>query len=100
MNEQITMAVISVVGLIVGKDAFWEWFRSRKLSTKDRLILAIGRERLLISAKKYIKDGKIPADEYDMFVEMGESYIAMGGNHVTKRLFLQAKELPVVDDDE
>ena len=100
MNSEIIITAITVIGLIFGKDAFWEWLRNRKLTSKDRLMLAIGRDRLLFLAKSYIKNGKIPSDEYDMFIEMGESYIAMGGNHTTKKRFNQAKELPVVDEDE
>lgn len=62
-------------------------------------MLAIGRDRLLFLSKSYIKSGEIPADEYDMFVEMGESYLAMGGNHITKKRFNQARDLPVVDEE-
>lgn len=52
---------------------------------QEKMILAIGRDRLLFLSQKYEKLGLIPEEEYENYKAMGEAYIEMGGNSRVKR---------------
>lgn len=96
----LLVAIVGSCGAVFASTGFWEWFRYRKgkLTRSERLTMAMGRDRLIFMSKRYIKQGYIPEDEYDMFIEMGESYLDMGGNHYGEKLFKQAKELDVREE--
>jgi len=90
--------IVSILGScasVFASTGFWDWLKSRKgkLSPAERLTMAMGRDRLIFVSKRYLKQGYIPEDEYDMFIDMGEAYLAMGGNHYGEKLFNKAKEL-------
>lgn len=99
MTEELTKAIIGALAVILAKDGFWNWFSNRNQKANDRLLMAIARRELIKTAKQYIRQGYIPEDEYDSFIEMGLSYLAKGGNHFGEKKFNEAKELPVIDED-
>lgn len=96
----MTLAILKIVcGMFVavlGGNGFWDWLKSKKgkKSNDDRMLLAIGRDRLNILCKKHLKAGYIPEDEFESFEEMGNAYIAKGGNSKVKAMFEDAMKLP------
>lgn len=100
MTTEIMVALIGLAAATFAGQGFWDWLKTKrgKLSPAEKLSMAMGRDRLIFLAKKYIKQGFIPEDEYDMFINMGEAYLEMGGNHYGEKKFNEAKELPTKDD--
>lgn len=99
MTQDIIIAIIGVIAAL--SPGFWKWLekRSKKLTVKDQLDLAMGRDRLNHLCKKHIREGYIPEDEFDSFKEIGKSYIAMGGNSTVKRMFEDCMKLPLKYDN-
>lgn len=94
----IVLAVIGVFGTVFASQGFWEWLRNRKKTPQDKMLLAIGRDRLLFLCKQYKRKEFIPEDEYEAFTSMGDAYIEMGGNSTIKKLYLECKNLPLKDE--
>lgn len=93
--------VLSLIAIILGSN--WlgslivEIYKNRKkrLSPFEKLVMAMGRDRLLMLSKSYLSKGFIPDDEYESFHEMGQSYLDLGGNSQVKHRYEEALKLPV-----
>lgn len=59
------------------------------------MTLALTRDKVLFLSKKYLEKGFIPEDEFETFISLGEAYLRAKGNSKVKKLFLQAKDLPI-----
>lgn len=94
----ITLAIIGLFGSVFASQGFWEWIRTRKKTPQDKMLLAIGRDRLLFLCKKYKANGYIPEDEFEAFTAMGDAYIEMGGNSTIKKMYGDCKNLPLKDE--
>lgn len=97
MNTTLIVAIVGVAGACFGGNGFWQWVmtRKKKKTPTDTMVLAIGRDRLNVLCKKYLKEGEIPEDEYESFIAMGDAYIGMGGNSKVRKLFDECKELDI-----
>lgn len=99
MTQDIVIAIIGVIAAL--SPGFWKWLerKSKKLTVSQKMDLAIGRDRLNYLCKEHLKNGYIPEDEIESFKDIGECYIAMGGNSRVKRLYEDAMKLPLRYDD-
>ena len=94
------MDITTIIIAVFASTGFWAFVQKlyddhkKKKTPQERILLALCRDRLLHLSKAYIAKGFIPDDEYETFIEMGESYILLGNSGV-KRKYLMAKELPV-----
>ena len=70
--------------------------KKKKKSPLERMILSLGRDRLLFNAKVYIKMGGIPEDEYESFSQMFQDYAALHGNSTVAKLCKEALGLPII----
>lgn len=99
MSEQ-TIALLVAVFASTG---FWT-FLSKLIERKhtptpfENVVLALGRYRLLKLNKYYRDMGRIPNDDYETYISLGESYISAGGNSLVKKGFEENRKLPVKDD--
>lgn len=97
------MEIIKIVLSVFVCTGFWsfltEVYRNNKdkQTPQDKMILAIGRDKLLTLAKKYIEQSYIPDDEYEAFDKLFEAYIGMNGNSTVKALGERALKLPLKD---
>lgn len=94
----IIITAIGVFGTVFASQGFWEWLKNRRETPQDKMLLAIGRDRLLFLCKMYKKKGYIPEDEFEAFSRMGDAYIEMGGNSTIKKLYEECKTLPLKDE--
>lgn len=96
--------IISFMGLVLGSNwlgnILLEVYKDRKTKKTpiERATLALVRKELLSSSKEYIKLQGIPDDEYEMFAELGQAYIAMKGNSKVKKKFEEAMKLPIIEE--
>lgn len=96
ITSKLIITLIVVAGSIFASNGFWDWLKTRrgKMTPYERVTIAIGREKLNKLSKKYIKLEYIPEDEFESFKELGEAYLASGGNSMVKELFEEAIKLP------
>ena len=94
-DTTVILALIGIVGATFGGNGFWQWIMTKRKekTPADRMILSLGKYRLNMLCKEYLKNGEIPEDEYESFIAMGEAYLAMGGNSKVKKLFYECKKL-------
>lgn len=105
MSDTLIIAIIGVFAASFGGSGFWNWISERTrwkkeervLTPYEKMTMAMGKDRLNMLCKKHLKNGYIPLDEYESFKDMGDAYITGGGNSMVKKLFEEAKELPVKD---
>ena len=102
MNELILPIVVA----IFASTGFWS-FLSNKIAKKkkkktpiEKMVLALGRDKLLEANKRYRKKGFIPEDDYEAYMGLGEAYEAMGGNSLMRKVFEENRQLPVKEDIE
>lgn len=83
--------IMSLLVAVLASNGLWTlilrlYDSHKKTKTpQEKMILAIGRDRLLFLSQKYEKLGGIPEDEFENYKAMGEAYIDMGGNSRVKR---------------
>lgn len=93
--------ITTIILAVFASTGFWQLLQKiyethKKTKTpQEKMLLAIGRDRLLFLSKKYEQMGYIPDDEYENYDEMGEAYIALGGNSQVKKHYQQDVKLPV-----
>lgn len=97
MTELMWIAIIGMFGAVLGGNGMWDFLKSRKkkkspeeytkeiieeaISPIKGMTLALGTDRLNYLCKKYKENGYIPADEYDTFIGLYDSYNVNHGNH-------------------
>lgn len=97
------MEIIKIVLSVFVCTGFWSFLtevyrnNKEKQTPQDKMILAIGRDKLLSLSKKYIEQGFIPDDEFEAFDKLFEAYIGMKGNSTVKALGERALKLPLKD---
>lgn len=98
-----TSIVLSIIGSGILTTIYTDWRtnrRSRKQvnSAEQNMILAIGRERILVMSKMYQALGEIPVDEYEAYEHLAKAYLQLGGNGAVKKLVEEVMELPITTE--
>lgn len=96
ITSKLIVTLVVVVGSIFASNGFWDWLKTKrkKMTPYEEVTIALGRERLNVLCKRYIKFGYIPEDYYESFKALGDAYIDAGGNTKVKALFEDAMKLP------
>lgn len=96
ITSKLILTILAIIGSVFASNGFWDWLKTRrkKMTPYERITIAMGRDRLNVLSKKYIKENGIPEDEYESFVELGESYLDAGGNSKVRKLYEEAVNLP------
>lgn len=95
----ILLAVIAMLGGILGASGFWAWLMGRetKKNATTTLILGLAHERIVDKGMFYIERGWITKDEYEDLVRyLWDPYEAMGGNGLAKKVIENVSNLRVV----
>lgn len=102
MNENTIALIVAIFGSSWFGSIVKDWVDDRRKKKRpcDRMILAMGRRELLADAKRYIQMGGIPENEYEVFKEEYDSYIAMHGNSTVKKRCEEALKLPIIYDED
>lgn len=94
---------ISIVLAVFASTGLWQFLikvyenRKQKRTPSEKMILALGRDKLLFLNKKYRQMGYIPEDEYEAYSGLYDAYIGMGGNSLVKKGYENNKSLPIKD---
>lgn len=101
MSENTITLIVAVLGSSWFGSFVNGWIddRRKKKRPRDRMILAMGRRELLADAKRYVQIGGIPEDEYEVFKDEYDAYIAMYGNSKVKKWCEEASKLPIIYED-
>lgn len=100
-----TEMILTLVGIVLGSNwlgnILLEVYKNKKKkkSPLEKMVLSLGRDKLLCLSKQYIRNGYIPEDEFYTFDKLGEAYIDLGGNSLVKKKYEEAKALPVKEEE-
>lgn len=98
MSIEVAIAILGGLFGIAASSGFWAFItaKSKKKSSKDRLLLGIGCERIVSLGMTYIDRGWIYKDEYDVLIDyLWEPYSESGGDGTAERVIDGVKKLPI-----
>lgn len=94
--QQIIALVVPLVGAIFASTGFWNWLstRHKKQSAADKMLLALGHDRVYKLCRKHLREGEISFNDYDNLLHLFTAYEGLGGNGMAADMMNEVKELP------
>ena len=90
----------TIILAVFASGGFWTFLQAMITShRKKKMVLALGRDKLLFLNKKYKKLGFIPEDDYETYIALGEAYIGMEGNTLVRKGFEDGRKLPIREEE-
>lgn len=98
-TTQIIAMIGSTIGAVFASTGFWNWLSSRgkARSSADKMLLALGHDKVYYLCKKYLKEGEISHDDYDTLHHIYTAYKELGGNGTAEKLYQEVEHIPLVD---
>jgi hypothetical protein len=90
--------IIGVVVAILGTGGFWSFLQSKleKKTSRVKMLLGLGNDRIVFLCLKYIHRGFITKDEYESLHDyLYVPYKELGGNGVAATLMQRVSTLPI-----
>lgn len=86
------------VTALLGGSGIWAWAKAKADHNNNaaKLLLSVSRNQLITLGRSYIERGYITMDEYEEFEAEYQTYSALGGNGLARRIFEQVDELPMM----
>lgn len=97
----MTESIVTIAAAVFASTGLWqflgEWIRARygKKTVMERLLIGIAHDRIHYLCKAYLKQGYMSEDDYDNLESIVGPYLEMGGNGSGKKLYEQARTLPI-----
>ena len=92
----------TVIVAIFASSGFWAFILGiiskliDKKSAKNRMILGLGHDRLIVLSEKYIAQGWISSEDFENLHDyLYEPYRKMGGNGTAEKLMKEVEKLPI-----
>lgn len=93
--------IISILCTLLASGGFWALVTKllEKNSSKSKMLLGLGHDRIMYLGMKYVERGSITQGEYENLNKyLFEPYKAMGGNGSAERLMREVDKLPITND--
>lgn len=97
----MTDNIITIAVAVFASTGFWQFLseyikHKRKGKTAmERLVVGIAHDRIHFLCKAFLKQGYMTEDDYDTLESITGPYFEMGGNGSGRKLYEQAKNLPI-----
>ena len=98
MNEN---TLVTVLLTLLASSGFWAFVIAtiEKKSTRNKMLLGLGHDRIMYLGMKYVEKGEITQGEYENLNKyLYEPYKKMGGNGTAERLMQEVNKLRMVPD--
>lgn len=95
----IVKMLITVVCAVVASNGFWSFISqfSKKATARDKMLIAIGHDRIMALGQEYIRRGEITPDEYENLLCLYEPYTKLGGNGSGARMMREVDNMRIVN---
>lgn len=90
--------IVTVICSLFASGGFWACLTTfhEKKSSKTKMILGLGHNRIVELGRQYIAQGWISKDDYeDLHDYLYVPYKAMGGNGSAERIMKEVDKLPI-----
>lgn len=86
------------VTALLGGSGIWALIKTKADHNDNsaKLLLSVSRNQLIMLGRSYIERGYITIDEYEEYEKEYQTYSALGGNGLARRVFKQIDELPIL----
>lgn len=86
------------VTAVLGGSGIWAWAKTKADHNNNavKLLLSVSRNQLVTLGRTYIERGYITMDEYEEYEDEYQTYYALGGNGLARRIFEQVDDLPMI----
>ncbi len=93
--------IIAILLTLIASSGFWAFLTAiiNRKSSKNRMLLGLGHDRITFLCMKYIEKGEVSQAEYENLNKyLYEPYKKMGGNGTAERLMQEVGRLKLVPD--
>lgn len=92
--------LITIIVAVFASTGFWQWLsqKTHKKTDAEKMMLALGHDKIYYLCKKHLREGEITHDEYENLMYLYKPYKALGGNGTAEKMMKEVENLPFVED--